>query len=407
MFFGILDAFFMSKRPLLSGLLVALLAAAFPAAAHGSSFEEASKFLAATGAISDADATDADEPITRGEAIKIMLDMREETRAQVERRRGGLSRLPLFLDVPPDDPIAPYAETAFVLRITSGFSDRTLRPSDAIPAEEAIALLMRAHRQGGELSDGDSEWYAQFVRAALRKNLIGDPRSMRVGQAITRGRFFDMAYRIGVLIRDNLDTFPWPVANAGPMRNERGPGAGAAAGASRHVAARPAENGRVVVASPANDQGTINGFRSSRDFAITIPSLGILDLAIAHPDDTQSKEGLLAPLRDGVGHLFSYPGRGGKIMIYGHSSGYAWDVSQYTKIFRQVNKLKEGDRVYVTFGGNLFEYAVTGQQTIAPADAGPFSGEGEELILYTCWPPKSIKKRLIVRATPVETVAVR
>lgn len=396
----------MSKSTLVSGLLVALLAAAFPSAAYGASYEEAFKFLAATGAISDADVTYADEPITRGEAIKIMLDMREETRAQVERRRGRLSRLSLFLDVPPDDPIAPYAETAFALRITSGFSDRTLRQSDAIPAEEAIALLMRAHRQGGEPSDGDSEWYAPFVRAALRKNLIGDPRSMRVGQAITRGRFFEMTHRIGVLVRDNLNAFPEPVSSSGQARNER-PGAGAAAGASRRVAARPAEDGRVVVASPSNDQGAINSFRSSRDFAITIPSLGILDLPIAHPDDTQSKEGLLAPLRDGVGHLFSYPGRGGKIMIYGHSSGYAWDVSQFTKIFRQVNKLKEGDRVYVTFGENLFEYEVIGQQTIAPADAGPFSGAGEELILYTCWPPNSIKKRLIVRAAPVQTVAVR
>jgi len=94
-------------------------------------------------------------------------------------------------------------------------------------------------------------------------------------------------------------------------------------------------------------------------------------------------------------------------MVYGHSSGYSWDVSEFTKIFRQVNRLKKGDRVYVTFNGNLYEYSVTGQQTIASTDAKPFTGEGEELILYTCWPPNSIKKRLIVRAVPVETVAVR
>jgi LPXTG-site transpeptidase (sortase) family protein len=92
-------------------------------------------------------------------------------------------------------------------------------------------------------------------------------------------------------------------------------------------------------------------------------------------------------------------------MVYGHSSGYSWDVSQYTKIFRRVNELQAGDRVYVSYENRQYVYEVTHQQTIAPHDTTPFSGQGEELILFTCWPPDSIKTRLLVHAKPVTDIA--
>ena len=96
-------------------------------------------------------------------------------------------------------------------------------------------------------------------------------------------------------------------------------------------------------------------------------------------------------------------------MIYGHSSGYPWDVSKYTKIFRKVNQLKVGDRIYVTYEGKLHTYEVTYEETIDAKDTAPFNddAEGEELILYTCWPPDSIAQRYLVHAKPIETVALR
>lgn len=97
-------------------------------------------------------------------------------------------------------------------------------------------------------------------------------------------------------------------------------------------------------------------------------------------------------------------------MIYGHSSGYPWDLSQYTKIFRQINRLTPGDRVYVTYQGSLYTYEVTQKQEVGASDTTPFNdrGMGEELILYTCWPPDSISQRFLVHALPVgSAVAVR
>jgi len=94
-------------------------------------------------------------------------------------------------------------------------------------------------------------------------------------------------------------------------------------------------------------------------------------------------------------------------MVYGHSSGYPWDVSEYTKIFRRVNELQEGDKIYITYAGKLHIYQVTHEQTILAKDTAPFNddGSGEELILYTCWPLDSVSQRYLVHAVPIETIA--
>ena len=201
---------------------------------------------------------------------------------------------------------------------------------------------------------------------------------MYLGYPLTRGQFIDMAYRADVVSTQQLLAFAEPQILQQP-------------GIPAQLPLLPAD---AVVPS-------------SKPFAITIPSLGISDLSVIHPSDPTTSQGLLSVLQDGVGHLFSYPGAGGKIMIYGHSSGYPWDVSKYTQIFRKVNQLAQGDRVYVTYQGNLFEYQVTGKQTVPADDMSAFSGEGEELILYTCWPPDSIKERYIVHAAPMRSMASR
>ncbi len=147
---------------------------------------------------------------------------------------------------------------------------------------------------------------------------------------------------------------------------------------------------------------------SKKTFSITMPSIDISDLGVAHPTDPTNTTSLLAPLQYGVGHLFSYPGEGSTILIYGHSSNYPWDVSGFAKIFRQINRLKAGDKVYVTYGGKFIVYQVTGSQTIPADDLAAVSsgGEGEELVLYTCWPPDHIKQRYLVRAVPIAQYSI-
>jgi len=139
-----------------------------------------------------------------------------------------------------------------------------------------------------------------------------------------------------------------------------------------------------------------------------MPTLGINSLNVLHPSDPFTSAGLLAPLKYGVGHLFSYPGTNGKILIYGHSSSYPWDVSSFTKIFRQINKLAVGDKVYVDYDGKKITYEVSFKETVPAKDLSAYkNGGSEELILYTCWPPDSISQRYLVHARPVQAVAAR
>lgn len=162
--------------------------------------------------------------------------------------------------------------------------------------------------------------------------------------------------------------------------------------------------GTYVPPSSSLPQGSYNPVSGPSDsyFAIAIPSLGITDLKITHPSDVSSQAGLLAPLQSGVGHLFSYPGNGGTILVYGHSSSYSWDVSEYTKIFRKINGLKPGDMVYIAYGGKTYKYQVTYAQTVDAGDMSAYQkNSGEELILYTCWPPDDVKQRYLVHAKPV------
>lgn len=342
-----------------------------------------------------------DEPLNRVEAVKVILAARSEYQKRVDWYEDNLPPLPLFIDTDQSAWYAPYIEAAYEQSIVTGYPDSTFRPSQFLNVEEAVALLMRSFHEKGtagsallstSIENHDTQWYTPYVNRAIERNIVREQRMLRLGTPITRGQFFDMVYRLHMIDARKLAAFPGP-----STRREE-------------VAARPT-GGTVtrpqVYVPTTTAVSNPNG--SEQYFAISMPSLGVKDLTITHPEDPFSTEGILAPLQFGVGHLFSFPGAGGKVMVYGHSSGYPWDVSQFTKVFRQVNKLSVGDRIYVTYSGTLYTYEVSHKQTVDASDTSPFQedGSGEELILYTCWPPDSIQQRYLVHAIPVDTVALR
>jgi LPXTG-site transpeptidase (sortase) family protein len=335
-------------------------------------------------------------PLNRAEALKVTLNLQQSLRERVAYYQGHLPPMPLFWDCDQSQWYAPYVEAAFEKSLITGYPDGSLRPSQFLTVEEAVTLLLRSVGEehssdaAADLSpyieNRGSEWFTGAVNAAIRRNLVMHQGRLRLGMAITRGQFLDMAYRLSVVRSTNAVAFS---------------------------GVEPIEPAPPTVPPPAVTQPMTMGgipYASEKYFAITMPVLGIFDLAVTHPQDPFSKDGILEPLRYGVGHLFGYPGAGGKIMVYGHSSGYPWDLSQFTKIFRQINRLQNGDRVYITYAGKLYTYEVTFKETVAAADTAPYAdnGTGEELLLYTCWPPDSISQRYLVHALPVgSAVAVR
>lgn len=399
----------MHFRSTLSGLLTGILclawvpvgiAASFPDT-QGTVYQAAFADLSEQGVIQGYQDGLArpERPLNRAEALKIVLRLQRSTQDRVAHYQGNLPAMPLFWDSDQSQWYAPYVEAAFEKSLITGYPDGSLRPAQMLRVEEAVALLLRSIGKDsavlGEPADlspyienRSGEWFTGVINAAIRSNLVMHVGRLRLGATITRGQFIDMAYRLSAVRESGGAPFSGaePVAPVAPWT----------------VVTNPPPDSPIVT--------TMGPYASEKYFAISIPAIGVTDLAVTHPADPFSKDGILEPLKYGVGHLFGFPGTGGKIMIYGHSSGYPWDLSQYTKIFRQINRLRTGDRVYVTYAGSLYTYEVTRKEAVAASDTTPFNdqGTGEELILYTCWPPDSISQRYLVHALPVgAAVAVR
>lgn len=342
-------------------------------------------------------------PISRAEAIKMVIAAQPQYATDVTWFSQHPSPIALFSDMTPSAWYTPYIEVAFKHGIITGYSNDSLGPTNTVTGSEAIAMIDRAFAGQGSSTYATSTyvenqpgaWYTPYVNDAIAKNLIMHAGYVQLDYPVNRGQFLDMLYRMREVKSKNLTAY-------------NGPEAGSANAAVSIIPAISNTYGppSIVATTALSDDAK---YVSSKSFAITIPALGIKDLTISDPKDPKSAEGVLVPLKSGVGHLFAYPGQGSKILVYGHSSGYPWDTSSYTKIFRTINKLKNGDKVYVTYAGKLHVYEISGHKTVAAKDTSPYKpdGKGEQLILYTCWPPDSISQRYLQFATPVQQVSVK
>lgn len=350
--------------------------------------------------------------ITRAGAVALFVESNSALKERLKFHIRASHPMPLFDDVAYDQWYAPYIETAFEAGIITGNDRRMFRPGANLTEEEAIAMSARYHAMSkkdmvGQIQSVDQNWFNSLVMASA-SNGITLPFPIRLGQPIKRSDLFAMmssmgisnpsqtavTYRPAVIIQPEV-----PVVAAAPTTPVARP-------TTTTPVVRPTTPTTTTPRPTTVAQNTPTA--SAKKFAISMPTLGINDLTITHPSDPFTKEGLHAPLQYGVGHLFSYPGKPGKMLIYGHSSSYAWDVSSYTKIFRQINKLNVGDAINITYNGKVYSYQVTYKQTVPAGDMSAYQGgSSEELILYTCWPPDSIKERYLVHAKPVAAVAQR
>ena len=339
--------------------------------------------------------------VRRAEAVKMIIEANPAFKTELNWFIAHPSPLALFSDIDPSAWYTPYAEVAFKHHIITGYSDGTFRPDDLVSTGESISMIVRAMASDSApgsvvyaptINNRPGQWFTPYVNVAINKNLLMRGQTLAVAQTIHRGQFFDILYRMREVALKRLVAFSGPE----PLGQSA---TGLPTGTQLAMQSPAGPFAQIPSALAADSQQ----YLSKKPFAITIPSLGITDLTITTPKDPYTAKGVLAPLTAGVGHLFNYPGQNGKILVYGHSSGYPWDTSSYTKIFRSINKLKNGDMVYVTYNGRLYTYAISGHKTVSAKDTKEYQpdGSGEKLILYTCWPPDSISQRFLQFATLV------
>ena len=267
-----------------------------------------------------------------------------------------------FTDVPISAWYSKYICAATTHGFVSGYADSTFQPSNHINFAEALKAIIESRGinvnrvrtvNSPMLYINDEDWFSGYFSYAYNKNLINKEKFYHPAQFITRGEAAEIVYRLDSIIKNNKSEY---------------------------------QTGAVI---------------NSDEYTITIPRLNIINLNVSFADPYDS-QGALDVLKDGLGQYLSPPGEGKKMIIFGHSSGYSWDNSAYKTVLRQINKIEDGDKIYLNYHEKGYVYQVY-KKEIMPATelSSIITDDGcEELAIYTCWPPDSIKQRYIVYATP-------
>ncbi|NTU73029.1 sortase [Candidatus Roizmanbacteria bacterium] len=137
-------------------------------------------------------------------------------------------------------------------------------------------------------------------------------------------------------------------------------------------------------------------------YSIVIPKIGANARIIANVNAADEGEYLKA-LQKGVAHVLgsAFPGEGGHIFLFAHSTDYVWNVGTYNAVFYLLYKLETGDEVDLFYKNHRYVYKVIGKKEVFPNEVEYLTRKTttEFLTLQTCWPPGTTLKRILVFAT--------
>jgi len=136
-----------------------------------------------------------------------------------------------------------------------------------------------------------------------------------------------------------------------------------------------------------------------QDDRIIIPQISV-DAPVIYSQSSDNAA-LMEDLKKGVIHYpgTAYPGQKGNVFITGHSSYYWWSGGKYNRIFANLDKLENGDLVYLYRNGEEYIYQVYDSFVVKPQQVEILATTAEPtLTLMTCTPLGTNLRRLVVRA---------
>lgn len=134
---------------------------------------------------------------------------------------------------------------------------------------------------------------------------------------------------------------------------------------------------------------------SYKTFTVNIPSIKLEDAEVFVDDNTFDYH---------LSHLpgTALPGEKGNVFISGHSAlPQFFRQGNYKAIFSKLPDVKKGDSIFITAGGQKYEYIVKGLTIVDPKETWVINtpdDSGRYLTLMTCVPPGLNTKRLTVLA---------
>ena len=117
---------------------------------------------------------------------------------------------------------------------------------------------------------------------------------------------------------------------------------------------------------------------------------------------------VMSSMNNGVAHYrvagaSAYPGEIGNTVITGHSAGDIYSSNQYKYIFSGLERLEDGDLVYVNYNSVRYTYRVIKKEVVEPTNVAALvvSTDKPLLTLVTCTPLGTSRYRLLVTAEQI------
>lgn len=140
------------------------------------------------------------------------------------------------------------------------------------------------------------------------------------------------------------------------------------------------------------------------NFSIVIPKIGA-NARVITGVDTANERDYLEALKKGVAQALgtAFPGEGGHVFLFAHSTDYWWNVNSYNAVFYLLGKLVVGDEINIYYKGERYVYKMIGSKVVDPSEVEYITRKTntEFLTLQTCWPLGTTFKRLLIFATRV------
>lgn len=117
---------------------------------------------------------------------------------------------------------------------------------------------------------------------------------------------------------------------------------------------------------------------------------------------------VMAAMNNGVAHYriagaSAYPGEIGNTVITGHSAGDIYSSNPYKYIFSGLERLEDGDLIYINYNSVRYTYRVTKKEVVDPSNVAALVVNTDKpiLTLVTCTPLGTSRYRLLVTAEQI------
>lgn len=137
---------------------------------------------------------------------------------------------------------------------------------------------------------------------------------------------------------------------------------------------------------------------------LIIPKLNV-DVPVAFGISTSDVD---AAMNEGVAQFSipganALPGQIGNLVITGHSAGDIYSSNPYKFIFSGLERLENGDLIYVNYNSVRYTYQMTGRETVEPSNVAALIYETDKpmLTLITCTPLGTSRYRLLISAEQI------